>query len=86
MGRAPVFYLSSVNDAVAFYKRLPSLEDQLCRDAQSRFAMLVRITPHIIDSCVHVHFEYEIGDAAGQNITEFATFAACGEATLIGAG
>ena len=81
MGRAPVFFFPSVHDAVAFYKRLPSLEDQLRRDAQatSRFAILVRITPHIIGSCVHVHFEYETGHAAGQNMTEFATFAACGK-------
>ncbi|KAL2051463.1 hypothetical protein ABVK25_008330 [Lepraria finkii] len=27
-------------------------------------------------SSVHVHFEYETGDAAGQNMTEFATTAA----------
>lgn len=79
MGRAPVFFFLSVSDAVAFYKRLPSLEEQLCKDAQatSRFAKLVRITPQIIASTVHVHFEYETGDAAGQNMTRFATVAAC---------
>lgn len=79
MGRAPVFFFPSVDDAVTFYKRLPGLEPQLRRDAEatSRFASLLRITPHIIGSTVHVHFEYETGDAAGQNMTEFATVAAC---------
>ena len=79
MGRAPVFFFPSVNDAVAFYRRLPSLEGQLRGDAEatSRSAKLVRITPHVIGSNVHVHFVYETGDAAGQNMTEFATVAAC---------
>ncbi len=79
MGRAPVFFFMSIVDAVAFYKRLPSLEAQLRKDAEatSRFASLLRITGHIMGSSVHVHFEYKTGDAAGQNMTEFATMAAC---------
>ena len=79
MGRAPVLFFMSIVDAVAFYKRLPSLEAQLRKDAEatSRFASLLRITGHIMGSSVHVHFEYKTGDAAGQNMTEFATMAAC---------
>lgn len=79
MGRAPVFTFRSVDDAVAFYKRLPSLKDQLRADAEatSRFASLLRITPHIMGKRVHVHFEFQTGDAAGQNMTEFASVAAC---------
>lgn len=79
MGRAPIFFLIYVNDAITFYKRLPSLEAQLRKDAEatSRFASLFRVTGHIMGSSVHVHFEYETGDAAGQNMTEFATMAAC---------
>lgn len=79
MGRAPVCYFPSIDDAVTFYKRLPSLKEQSRKDAEaaSRFASLLRITPHIIGSTVQVHFEYETGDAAGQNMTEFATVTAC---------
>ncbi|KAL8773644.1 MAG: hypothetical protein Q9209_001410 [Squamulea sp. 1 TL-2023] len=78
MGRAPVFFFACVEDAVAFYKRLPSLEPQLRKDAEatSRYARMLRLTPYIMGSTVHVHFEYETGAAAGQNMTEIATTAA----------
>ncbi|KAL9628160.1 MAG: hypothetical protein Q9164_007373, partial [Protoblastenia rupestris] len=75
MGRAPVFFFDSVDDAVGFYKRLPEFQPQLKKDAEmsSRFARLLRLTPHLIGKTVHVHFEFETGDAAGQNMTEIAT-------------
>ncbi|KAL8918580.1 MAG: hypothetical protein Q9208_007263 [Pyrenodesmia sp. 3 TL-2023] len=75
MGRAPVFFFPSVDDAVAFYKRVPSLRAQLQKDAEatSRYARLIRLTPHLMGTTVHVHFEYETGAAAGQNMTEIAT-------------
>lgn len=68
-----------MDDAVAFYKRLPDLEPQLRKDAEatSRHARLIRITAHIIGKSAHVHFEYTCGDAAGQNMAAIATFAAC---------
>lgn len=70
MGRAPVFRFATVDDAVTFCERLPILEGQLREDAEktSRFARLIGLTPHIIGTKVHVHFEYTCGDAAGQNM------------------
>ncbi|KAI4172707.1 MAG: hypothetical protein LQ346_008549 [Caloplaca aetnensis] len=79
MGRAPVFFFPSIDDAVAFYKRVPSLRPQLQKDAEatSRHAKLLRLTPaHLMGTTVHVHFEYETGAAAGQNMTEIATITA----------
>ena len=57
---------------------MPEFEPQWKRDAEatSRFAKLIRLTPHPIGKTVHVHFEYETGDAAGQNMAEIATASA----------
>lgn len=70
-----------MDDDVAFYKRLPDLKDQLRRDAEatSRYARLLRLTPHIMGLEVHVLFEYACGDAAGQNMVILATHKACSE-------
>lgn len=70
MGRAPVFRFCTVDDAVAFCKSLPDVEGQLREDAEgtSRFARLIGLTPHIVGTKVHLHFEYTCGDAAGQNM------------------
>lgn len=76
MGRAPVFRFATVDDAVIFCESLPTLEGQLREDAEktSRFARLVRLTPHIIGTKVHLHFEYTCGDAAGQNMVRYCCY------------
>ena len=74
-GPGPVFFFfNSVGGAVHFYQQVPELEPQL-KDAEttSRLAKLISLTPHLICKTVHVHFEFETGDAAGQNMTEVAT-------------
>lgn len=58
---------------------MPSFVGLLRKDAEatSRCAVLVNVTPHFVGKTVHVQFDYETGDAAGQNMTEFATITAC---------
>jgi len=79
MSRAPAFRFSNVAAAVAFHKRVPSLEAQFRADAEStsRFAKLITVSSSIIGSTVHVRFTYACGDAAGQNMATLATHAAC---------
>jgi NADP-dependent 3-hydroxy-3-methylglutaryl-CoA reductase len=79
MTRAPVFFFNSPVEAIAFVDRVPALQDQFARDAEStsRFARLQTLTPHIIGSNVHLHFSYFTGDATGQNMVTIATQKAC---------
>ncbi|KAF3036027.1 hypothetical protein E8E12_001871 [Didymella heteroderae] len=79
MSRAPVFFFDSPVEAIAFADRVPALQDQFARDAEStsRFARLQTLTPHIVGSNVHLHFSYFTGDATGQNMVTIATQKAC---------
>lgn len=79
MSRAPAFRFASVDNAVAFLKRVPMLEAQFTVDAEktSRFAKLQSVKPSIIGKTVHLKFVYSCGDATGQNMTTLATHAAC---------
>lgn len=79
MSRAPVFRFDDVADSVAFYRLVPTFEDELraSAEATSRFAKLQTITPHILGKEVHMRFQYSCGDAAGQNMTTIATHTAC---------
>lgn len=79
MSRAPTFRFRTVTDAVAFYKQIRKFEPDLKRDAEatSNHLRLLRLTPHIIGTTVHVKFEYSCGDATGQNMTTIATHSAC---------
>ena len=43
----------------------------------SNYANLQAIEPHIFGKNVHVHFVFETGDAAGQNMTTTCTWHAC---------
>ncbi len=43
----------------------------------SNYAELVELTPQIFGSTVHVHFIYQTGDAAGQNMSTVCTWEAC---------
>jgi NADP-dependent 3-hydroxy-3-methylglutaryl-CoA reductase len=79
MSRAPVFFFSTPAEAIMFADRVPALQDQFARDAEStsRFARLQALTPHVIGSNVHLHFSYFTGDATGQNMVTIATQKAC---------
>lgn len=79
VSRAPIFMFKTVDKAVSFYLRVPSLEAEFRVDSEktSRFARLIHLTPHIIGTSVHVKFDYHCGDAAGQNMVTIATHAAC---------
>lgn len=79
MTRAPVFWFSNSEDAVAFYDLVPKLfsEFQQIAHSTSRYARLLRLEPQILGSTVHILFEYYCGDAAGQNMVTFATQEVC---------
>ncbi|KAJ5745464.1 hydroxymethylglutaryl-coenzyme A reductase family protein [Penicillium odoratum] len=79
MTRAPIFCFSCVEDAASFYDSIPQFFPEFRDVAQStsKYARLVKITPQIVGSTVHVMFEYHCGDAAGQNMVTFATEKVC---------
>lgn len=79
MSRAPAFRFESVDNAVAFLKKVPMLEAQSGLDAEktSRFAQLQSVKASIIGKTVHIKFVYSCGDATAQNMTTLATHAAC---------
>lgn len=79
MARAPAFRFRSIEDAVYFFEHIKDHEARLRTSAEStsRFAKLVKLTPNIIGSWVHVKFQYTTGDAGGQNMTTIATHKAC---------
>jgi hydroxymethylglutaryl-CoA reductase len=79
LSRAPVFIFRTVNDALQFYYRVPTLKHlfDASSDKTSRYARLIEVTPHIIGRTVHVKFQYTYGDAAGQNMVTIATHRAC---------
>jgi hydroxymethylglutaryl-CoA reductase len=76
---APVFIFRTVNDALQFYYRVPTLKPlfDASSDKTSRYTRLIKVTLHIISRTVHVKFRYTCGDAAGQNIVTIATHRAC---------
>lgn len=79
LSRAPLFRFKTVDQAVSFYQDLHLFENTFRVHAErtSRFARLIRLTPHLIGPNVHVKFDYHCGDAAGQNMVSIATHAAC---------
>ncbi|KAL2073824.1 hypothetical protein VTL71DRAFT_11150 [Oculimacula yallundae] len=79
LSRAPVFTFSTIQQALAFYRAVPSLLGQLqvVANKTSRHGKLVSVSPRIIGSAVHVKFTYTCGDAAGQNMATLGTHAAC---------
>ncbi|KAL5324580.1 hypothetical protein ACEPPN_009126 [Leptodophora sp. 'Broadleaf-Isolate-01'] len=81
VARAPVFTFSTIDQALAFYRLVPSLlgQFQMIANRTSRHGSLVSVSPRIIGSSVHVKFTYTCGDAAGQNMVTLGTHAACME-------
>ncbi|KAK1978096.1 hydroxymethylglutaryl-CoA reductase [Colletotrichum cereale] len=83
ISRAPAFHFANVGDAVRFHSavRDGEFDDawKASAESTSRFAKLLRLTPHVIGKNVHVKFFYTSGDAAGQNMTTIATHKALGD-------
>lgn len=79
MLRAPLFVLSDMNTASFFADWVSAHFYEIRRETQkySNYASLVSIEPQIFGKNVHVHFVYETGDAAGQNMTTSCTWHAC---------
>lgn len=79
MSRAPVFLFPSPKQAVAFARLVPTLHVQFEKDARtaSSHAQLQKLTPHVIGSTVHVRFDFDTADAAGQNMHSDAAIISC---------
>ncbi|KAF4448487.1 hydroxymethylglutaryl-coenzyme A reductase [Fusarium albosuccineum] len=67
------------NDAIAFVKDLPSMQDRFTRWAEgtSSHVKLQGLKPAIIGSQVHLFCNYDCGLASGQNMVTKATQFAC---------
>ena len=79
MLRVPVFVLKTMQDALFFAEwvkcHFSDIRDQTRRF--SNYADLKKVEPQVFGKAVHVHFVYETGDAAGQNMTTTCTWHAC---------
>lgn len=79
MQRAPVFSFDSAREAKAFSAWLDEHFDEIAAAAQAttRSGRLVDIQKFSVSKLLYTRFNYTTGDAAGQNMTGKATFAAC---------
>lgn len=79
MLRAPLFVFEDLHSAFLFIDFVKGsrhrLESEIAK--VSRRAELMSIEPFNIGRIVHLRFYYQTGDAAGQNMTSIATWAAC---------
>ena len=79
MMRVPLFVLSDMYGAVLFVNWVRDHVTEIREQTKqvSRHARLVSVEPTILGNMVHLHFLYETGDAAGQNMTTTCTWQAC---------
>ena len=79
MQRAPVFTFASAREARAFGVWLDEHFDEVAAAAQTttRSGRLIDIQQFAASKLLYTRFNYTTGDAAGQNMTGKATFAAC---------
>ena len=79
MQRAPVFSFNSARDAKAFSQWLEEHFEQVAAAAQetTTSGKLLDIQKFPVSKLLYTRFNYSTGDAAGQNMTGKATFAAC---------
>jgi NADP-dependent 3-hydroxy-3-methylglutaryl-CoA reductase len=79
MMRVPLFVLTNLRGATVFANWIRDHVGDLRRQVGkvSQHARLVSVEPVIMGNMVHVHFLYETGDAAGQNMTTACTWQAC---------
>ncbi len=79
MQRAPVFSFESAREMRAFREWLGEHFDEVASaaDATTSRGRLVDIQEFPVSKLLYTRFNYTTGDAAGQNMTGKATFAAC---------
>lgn len=79
MLRVPGFEFAHLPAARRFVQWLSDHEDEIRREAlkKSKHARLAAIEPTVIGRCVHLLFEYQCGDASGQNMVTTCTWSAC---------
>ena len=79
MQRAPVFSFASARDARRFSAWLDEHFEEITVAAETttRSGRLLDIQKFLVSKLVYTRFNYSTGDAAGQNMTGKATFAAC---------
>ncbi|MDZ5622454.1 hydroxymethylglutaryl-CoA reductase [Nocardioides sp. HM23] len=79
MQRAPVFSFESAREAKAFSAWLDDNFEPIAAAAQTTTSSgkLVEIQKFSVSKLLYTRFNYTTGDAAGQNMTGKATFAAC---------
>lgn len=76
MMRVPSFELATLHEALMFrlfvLGQLTELQAQV--EPLTRHGQLISVEPQMIGRLVHVHFVYETGDAAGQNMVTSVTW------------
>jgi hydroxymethylglutaryl-CoA reductase (NADPH) len=79
MQRAPVFSFDSAREAKAFAAWLDDNFEPIAAAAQTTTSSgkLIEIQKFSVSKLLYTRFNYTTGDAAGQNMTGKATFAAC---------
>lgn len=79
MQRAPVFSFDSAREAKAFAGWLGEHFEEIAAAAQTTTSSgrLLEIQQFPVSKLLYTRFNYSTGDAAGQNMTGKATFAAC---------
>lgn len=79
MMRVPMFILTNLTSAAHFSSWVNEHYLEIKREAEkdSNYAKLIELTPQVFGKVVHLHFVYETGDAAGQNMTTSCTWQAC---------
>lgn len=79
MMRVPMFAFESMQKALFFADWVKDHQDTLAAEVRkySNYANLVHVAAQTMGRTVHVHFIYETGDAAGQNMTTTCTWQAC---------
>src|SRR5688572_29310897 len=79
MQRAPVFSFASAREMRAFTEWLDDHFDEIAATAEATTSSgrLIDIQKFPVSKLLYTRFNYTTGDAAGQNMTGKATFAAC---------
>ena len=80
MQRAPVFVFNNAREARDFTHWVDDHIDEIREEAESTssIAKLIEIDQYLSNKFAYLRFNYETGDAAGQNMVGRATFTACG--------